>query len=227
MLELACRELKIEALTDDDYIFLKEYLKCIAPVAVALKNLEGDRFTFGIFLPTLVCLRSKLDMNKRLCETANAMIYCHPLSVAIQLGFETRFGDMMDIFNQRSKPLWIAMVSNPQYKLDYIGMKRIPEHTSTKVRNFLYNVGKQIVDAERIEEASPEENNNTATQVSNEFDDDEAGFLIKNDVSHSFAMSCDQNIQLIQEINTYLGSKVEQNINDGLRGYHVERRTAK
>lgn len=143
-LEAACQQLNTSVLDDDDYIFLDEYVECITPIAVSLESLEANKYTFGIYLPILVGLRATFV---RLHE--KDLIHCKPLIRALQDGFETRFGEFMDIFNNsgRSAPLYLAMCSNPLFKLNYLGFeKRIPAHTINKMRDMLLASAKEIIE---------------------------------------------------------------------------------
>lgn len=140
-LKAVCRECKIDALDDDDLVFLQEYHMIILPIAIALKTLEGNKLTFGAYLPTLTGLRLNLGKMNNL-----KFIYCEPLLAAVSNGFEERFRTVLDIYDEEGKwiPLYIAMVTNPQYKLNFLGMKTIPSHISEKVRTILFNAGKEV-----------------------------------------------------------------------------------
>lgn len=119
-------------LDDEDYIFLEEYRTCVRPFEISSKNLEANRYTFGLYLPSLITLRKRLsDLHM------NNMQFCTAMAEAIQTGFEQRSGEIMDIFKTRSVPFYIAMVSNPEYKLNFMGMQCIPNHVLENVRNFL------------------------------------------------------------------------------------------
>lgn len=114
-------------------------------MAIALKSLEGEKHTFGVYLPTLIGIRRQMHTF----HEEGSLQHCTPLVDAIQEGFEKRFGDSMDIYNPKSFPLYIAMITNPQFKLNYIGMQRIPSHTSNKVRTMLFKSGQEIISREK------------------------------------------------------------------------------
>lgn len=141
--------MKIAAFDDDEYIFLEEYHQVISPIASGLKTLSSNKYTFGLYLPTLIGLRVKLNDLKK-----TNYIYCKPLIVALERGFETRFANLMDIYDYdgKSVPLYIAMVTNPQYKLNFLGMKQIPSHISNKVRTMLLAAGQEILNREKEKE---------------------------------------------------------------------------
>lgn len=147
-LDHACYQLKIAAFTCEEYDFLCEYYSVISLVAVALKTLEANRYTFGIYLPTLFALKIKLDAML----DANATIYCIPLVNAIKKGLNDRFAALMDPFDTsgRSKPLFIAMISNPEYKLNFMGMKSISSRILIQLKNMLYDAAMEIRNSNSI-----------------------------------------------------------------------------
>lgn len=148
-LKLACNQMKIASLDEDDCCFLEEYYEIITPIACALKSLEANRFAFGLYLPILTGIRKKLnDLKKK------RFVYGKPLINALEKGFEQRFAEFLDIYDLygRSVPLYIAMVTNPQYKLNFLGFERIPSHISNKVQTMLLNAGKEALTHEKEKE---------------------------------------------------------------------------
>lgn len=129
--------LGLDVFEHNEYQFLFEYQRIMKAIATALKTLEANKYTFGIYLPTLFGLRMKLAALER-----NA-VRCLPLVEVIQDAFEERFGNVMDIFSVdgKSTPAYLAMVSNPNFKLNYMGMKTIPSHTLNRVKQMLFNAG--------------------------------------------------------------------------------------
>lgn len=142
-LESALNALNTAVLEDDEYIFLEEYFEVLTPVAVALRTLEANKYTFGLYLPVLVGLRKALNR----LHTKNLM-HCKPLIAALQTGFEERFAKFMNIFNESlSVPLYLSMISNPMYKMDYLGFEqRVPAHYITRIRNWLMAEAKKIME---------------------------------------------------------------------------------
>ena len=108
------------------------------PVAVALKVLEANAYTFGLYLPTLFNLRRKLVALKKTCTRL-----CRPLVLALEKGLETRFGKVMDLDDKdgRSVPLFLAMVTNPRFKINYMGPDNISDDTIPKIRSLLFKAG--------------------------------------------------------------------------------------
>lgn len=163
-LENACIQLKIEHFDHDEYEFLQQYHHIMNKVAIALKTLEGDQLTFGVYLPTLFGLRKFLDKcsDSKTTETYE----CLELAVAIKAGFEKRFAHLMDVFNveKRSAPLFIAMITNPQYKLNFMGTRTISPSVLREVKEMLVTAGIQIETIDKIEYCDV---------VVSEYDDDE------------------------------------------------------
>lgn len=169
-LDRACTQLSIGLFDDDDYIFLQEYHQILTPVTRALKLLEGSKHAFGLYLPVLLGLRRQLVQSK---ETVSALV--RPLAVAIENGFESRFAELLDIFDIEglSAPLYIAMASNPQFKLNYLGFERVPRHKAIKIQQLLLAAGKEILNEERMKqrsvpEANTQENDRTRTIATND-----------------------------------------------------------
>lgn len=110
-------------------------------VARALKTMEANKYAFGAFLPTLFGLRMKLAaLEKKATQ-------CLPLVKTLQSAFEKRFGNVMDIFDSHgeSVPAYVAMASNPNYKLNYMGMKTIPTHILLRIKQMLLDAAMDIL----------------------------------------------------------------------------------
>ncbi|XP_031632092.1 uncharacterized protein LOC116346286 isoform X2 [Contarinia nasturtii] len=195
-LKAACTVVTIPVLDKDDYTFLNEYMKVIQPIAEALKALEGNRDTFGSYLPTLFGLKFKLDELKK-----TRLKFCKPLLQNVCDGFSTRFCNMMDLNSPKSIPLYMAMVTNPSFKLNYLS-HNTPMSVLKKIQNMLLKAAEELANDEKND--SPEGNcTEPATIVTNKL---ATSFLIKNDVSSKFKSSMNMNFNVVREINTYLGS---------------------
>lgn len=145
-LKSACLYLKIDPFDDEEYAFLEKYYSIISLVATALKTLEADQYTFGIYLPTLVGLELKL---KGLLDDIT-LIECVPLIHALQRGFDLRFSQLMNPFdeNGKSMPLHVAMLSNPTLKMNYLGVKTIPIRLLNRLKDMLLKAAKAITESE-------------------------------------------------------------------------------
>lgn len=157
LLEDACIDADVNPFTDDEYEFLRQYHDVIDKVALALKGLEADRNLFGAYLPTLIGLRHVLVENSSM-DNANDTELCVPLAKAMLEGFERRFSSVMDPFNPESHPLYIAMISNPEYKLNFMGTSRIEPRVMVKLKEILLDAAMSIL-TEKVEEIQADKQN--------------------------------------------------------------------
>lgn len=145
-LEAAFVALNLRPLNSGEKKFLSDYHNCLTPVANALKFLEGNKHTFGVYLPMLFSLKQKLTSLKN-STVGNA---CKPLADALAASFEKRFAKIMildkdcnkDEDNGLGVPLYLAMVTNPMFKLNFMNQNVIPAEQLNKIRGILFNAGK-------------------------------------------------------------------------------------
>lgn len=148
-LATACEALGIDKLSDQDIQFLREFAQVFQPIADSITFLEGSRNMFGTYLPTLFSVRTKL----REMHHSNKLAYCRPLLDAVRDGFQKRFDHLMSLGNvftepdPRAVPLFIAMVSNPRFKVNFIPPYWFDENPGAllKIQNLLLNVMKDAV----------------------------------------------------------------------------------
>lgn len=145
-LNYACEQMQIDTLSEEGHEFLLEYYEILTPIVNALKTLSANKYSFGLYLPILIGLRKKLGAAK-----SKNYVHGMPLVEAVETGFQTRFSEFLDLFDEhaRSTPLYIAMASNPQFKLNFLGLKHVPQQTSSAIFDLLLNAGKEILTAER------------------------------------------------------------------------------
>lgn len=155
-LERACVELRVDPLDCNEYAFLCEYHNIMSLVAATLNTLEANRYTFGIYLPTLMGLQYKLQqmihhLNNKNIERHNIEMdgiaeiekekatssKCLPLANAIKRGFENRFGELIDAYNKKSVPLYVAMLSNPTFKLNFMCLPSISQELFKHLKEML------------------------------------------------------------------------------------------
>lgn len=110
-----CLAMNICVLDDCDYLFLKEFKMAMRPIADGLTALEGV-ICFGAYLPHLFGIQSQLNNLK-----TKKFRFCTPLLNAIYDGFIERFKDVMDPYNIKPVPLYLSTITNPNYKMNYIG----------------------------------------------------------------------------------------------------------
>lgn len=141
-LNTACLHLKVDPLNDEEYHFLREYHRVISLIATALKSVESNRYTFSLYLPMLFGLKIKLQAlvdEQRVFE-------CISLVRALLSGLESRFGNLMDPFGSDTKsvPLFIAMMTNPQFKLNFMGITKIPPELLNRLKAMLISEAGKI-----------------------------------------------------------------------------------
>lgn len=110
------------------------------PIASGLTYLEGDRITFGAYLPILLSMHIEL---KKL-EQCNDIKYASPLVDAIAAGFNKRFGHLLDPYNLKSIPLHLAMLTNPKFKMHYIPDGSLNENKLVKMKQILINAAEKM-----------------------------------------------------------------------------------
>lgn len=148
-LENACLQLKIDSLDYDEYEFLREYHNIMSLVATAMQTLEANCYTFGIYIPTLLGLNYQLKKMIVHLSSKNYHDYdidndggkfnCLPLVRAIKQGFDQRFGELIDPFSLSGKsiPLFVAMMSNPTFKLNFMCVSTISEQLLSHLKEML------------------------------------------------------------------------------------------
>lgn len=132
-------KLEIETFTSNEKLFLKEWLQVLTPITTALLNLEKDNCHFGILLPTLFTVRSRLDEFSR----GDNIIYCKPLAKALLKGLEKRFV-VMDLRSKEAVPAVIATCTHPHFKLRWLGEQKTVENLDL-IRKYLFKAAEDHV----------------------------------------------------------------------------------
>lgn len=100
----ACILLSVPPFETSDYIFLKEYYLVMGLVAKALNMMQADKYTFGLYLPTLYALRIRLH------EFLDKVKICKPLVETLSEALERRF--VLELLTNvkcvHSPQMWIA-----------------------------------------------------------------------------------------------------------------------
>lgn len=153
--------MKIEIISDAERIFLQEFLNILQPIARGLTALEGNRY-FAYYLITLFNIRAELKSLSGI-----KFKYCKPLLSAVSTGFITRFKQVLDMNNQNSVPLYLAMISHPTFKVNHIYELRMSTSASEyleKCLGMLLKAIELIVKSEEREKPTA----NTDTGKSNQ-----------------------------------------------------------
>ncbi|XP_011312715.1 uncharacterized protein [Fopius arisanus] len=103
------------SLVTSDFIFLKEYVKCTAPIAKALNRLQGDvTIGYGWLLPTLISTKNDLiDLEKEY------LIYCKPVIKVLLSSLDKRFSNYFTVVDQ-GKVAAVATATHPKFKLKWL-----------------------------------------------------------------------------------------------------------
>lgn len=143
--------LDIGAFTATQLEFLSEFVYVLRPVMRAIKYVQGRCF-FGSYLPMLFGLRSELNSE-------NTLKYCEPLVLALREGFEKRLGHAMDPENPKSVPLFVAMITNPKYKMNYIPQNLLRANI-LRLKRMLLSAAEEMIErnVRKLSEISTNEN---------------------------------------------------------------------
>lgn len=110
---ILCKNLNIKnGFKENDFLYLKEYLLCVLPLAEALDILQGEKdMYYGIVLPCLLALRRKLQ-NLQTEDLKHCTILSHSLLQSV----ETRFYDFFNFSSVTAENAAIAALSYPRFK---------------------------------------------------------------------------------------------------------------
>ncbi|XP_055836672.1 uncharacterized protein LOC129905263 [Episyrphus balteatus] len=107
---------KLEPFSDEEVKYLREYVKCFKPLAMAFKRLECEQSTYqGFILPVLLEMRKECE---KILES-NEISVCRPI-------LETIVGKSVTRFDKYFKPtpqlerLTIASISHPYFKEEWL-----------------------------------------------------------------------------------------------------------
>jgi len=101
-----------DCISDVDFTYLKEFIKCSSPIAEALDILQGESFMyFGILMPCLMSLRKKLRRIEQ-----SELKYCKKLATSYLLSVENRFEEYFDAKTPKGEFASIAALSYPRFK---------------------------------------------------------------------------------------------------------------
>lgn len=114
-------------------------------------------------MPTLIGLELKLkDLSNNI-----ALIECVPLIHALQRGFEQRFSQLMNPFDESGKcmPLHVAMLSNPTLKMNFLGLKTIPTRLLNRFKDIMFKAAKGITESENANRIVLDRDDENSTHV--------------------------------------------------------------
>lgn len=131
---------------------LSDYITIMKPIATALDLLQGDKnASLGYLLPSIYTIK------KRLKDAMFNTVPGENMQATVLAAIEARFEKQMKL-NGPNKPLFIAAVSHPLFKLDWV-----PEYDRETVRTWFF---------EAVQRLSPEsivEQNDSENQFDSDF----------------------------------------------------------
>ncbi len=133
-------KLKIPEVTDDDYLFLTEFLQIMYPISSALDILQGETHCYlGSVLPLLVKVKYSLLLLAFPSHTASEFEDEDQASVSVRdamvAKLDARFGELF-----KKDHYILAAVTHPKFKLSWLTDER--ERASAK-RKLEIAIGKQ------------------------------------------------------------------------------------
>ena len=137
--------LKLPVFREAEVDFIEEYIKIMAPIAIALDRLQADKHCFyGCMLPTLLAVEKKLA-NLRSIE----LRYCQPLLNSIVDGFKKLFSSFINLdfySSNECKAAVLASATNPQFKLKWLTIKSAfnNENLKKKVKDMVLHSVKNL-----------------------------------------------------------------------------------
>lgn len=116
-----------------------------------------------MYLPTLFGLQNVLKKYANI-ETTETL-ECFELAKALEAAFERRFGQLMDVNDPEGKsaPLYIAMMTNPQFKLNFMGSKTIHPNVLHQLKEMLVSAAINIEESKSLSQSCEKSDNNNIT----------------------------------------------------------------
>lgn len=216
----ACLKLNVSPLEDKEYGFLHEYHSVMKLIAMALKSIEADSYTFALYLPTLI----GLQINLQAMIDSHKAVHCEPLVVALQKGLETRFGNLMDPFGSdgKSVPIFVAMMSNPAFKLNFMGKNEIQSNLLNRLKDMLLSEAIKMENSIGDDDITHTHDHSQTHTLTSTHTNTTNKLLIENDVC--IGVPWDQETRIMKEIDRYLFTKANVNLEDGLNDFPTIRK---
>lgn len=131
--------LGLSQFTQENYDFLKEYLKVMEGVAFAVDNLQSSNSYYAIFLPTLHSIMYLFDDLEML-----ELKYCLPLLESIKAGFTKRFERFFNRYDEHCIAAIIAAVTHPHFKMRWLYKRYQTKEYMDYIRELLIEKAMEI-----------------------------------------------------------------------------------
>jgi len=133
---------KEQQLTEENFIYIEEYIECSAPIAQLLDILQGEnQVFFGVLLPFLLALREKLRVLAQ-----RSWRFCKPILESYKKSVETRFGEYFDVSSPIAETAAVAAFSHPAFKRRWLQRMDVIHHERL-LQIFTSAVAKEIADS--------------------------------------------------------------------------------
>ena len=152
--------LKLKKFTDAEIRGLKEYVRVMEPIALALDFIQGDQVHLGHLLPLIV----KTGNNVKIIMEEN-LLYCGPLAECIYKSLETRFHHLFDDRNHI-----LASISNPAFKTRFLKLQSDKDRAIRYLREEVNALNKNNTPSTSNTEKEKKSSKQTSSLV--HFDDD-------------------------------------------------------
>lgn len=121
--------LSLPSFKDVEIDFLEEYCRTLAPIAVALDRLQGEKTSYyADLLPTLFKVSSQLTQ----LQSVNFR-HCTPLLTAVTAGFQRRFKSFLEVAPEAEVNLaLLATMSHPYFKLRWLPVQFADQQSRLK-----------------------------------------------------------------------------------------------
>jgi hypothetical protein len=119
--------LNLPCFKDMEIDFLEEYRRTLAPIAVALDRLQGEKTCYyADLLPTLFRVQSQLTNLQTM-----TFRHCNPLLTAVSSGFLRRFKIFLDLSPEVNTAV-LATMTHPYFKLRWLPIQFADQQSRLK-----------------------------------------------------------------------------------------------
>lgn len=182
--------LKLPSFKDVEVAFLEEYQQALAPIAVALDRLQGEKTCYyGELLPTLHKVNNQLNalQSAELC-------HCMPLVTAITVGFQRRFAAFLHLEPAVNSAI-LASITHPFFKLRWLPSNMCTPAQQSRLKTLL------------ISAVTSTAGLSSSTEIHYEDDDDYFSFDEPTNSQNSEHDSADNATKYELEVLQYLADK--------------------
>lgn len=110
-------ELEVKRLNEQNMVFIKEYIKIVQSIALAIDHLQAEtKCYYGSLLPTIITIRNSIQALKK----KESITMCQPFLEAVSDSFHNLFADVFDIKSTNCLKAILATCSHPFFKLKWL-----------------------------------------------------------------------------------------------------------